>query len=75
MSHGSHAHRIPGAVGMCATPGKIQKGKKMPGRMGGKKVTLPKTEIVDIIAEDIIAQLGELVKQESTQDNDLSKTT
>jgi large subunit ribosomal protein L3 len=52
MSHGSHAHRIPGAVGMCATPAKIQKGKKMPGRMGGKRVTLPKTEVVDIIAEE-----------------------
>jgi large subunit ribosomal protein L3 len=37
---------------MCATPAKIQKGKKMPGRMGGKRVTLPKTEIVDIIAEE-----------------------
>ena len=34
MSHGSHAHRIPGAVGMCATPAKILKGKKMPGRLG-----------------------------------------
>lgn len=51
MSHGSHAHRIPGAVGMCATPAKIQKGKKMPGRMGNARVTLPKSEIVDIIED------------------------
>jgi len=51
MSHGSHAHRIPGAVGMCATPAKILKGKKMPGRMGNARVTLPKSEIVDIIED------------------------
>ena len=52
MSHGSHAHRITGAVGMCATPAKIQKGKKMPGRMGGKRMTLPKVEIIDVIADE-----------------------
>ncbi|HAJ94756.1 MAG TPA: 50S ribosomal protein L3 [Actinobacteria bacterium] len=52
MSHGSHAHRIPGAVGMCATPAKILKGKKMPGRMGGKRTTLPRSEIVDIILDE-----------------------
>ena len=52
MSHGSHAHRIPGAVGMCATPAKIVKGKKMPGRMGGKRMTIPKSEIVDVILDE-----------------------
>ncbi len=52
MSHGSHAHRIPGAVGMCATPAKILKGKKMPGRLGGKKTTLSGSEIVDVITDD-----------------------
>jgi large subunit ribosomal protein L3 len=52
MSHGSHAHRIPGAVGMCATPAKILKGKKMPGRMGGKRTTLPRSEIIDIILDE-----------------------
>ncbi len=51
MTHGSHNIRRPGAAGMCATPSKIQKGKKMPGRMGGKVVTVPPTEIIDIIAE------------------------
>jgi len=52
MSHGSHAHRIPGAVGMCATPAKIVKGKKMPGRMGNKRTTIPRSEIVDIILDE-----------------------
>ncbi len=51
MTHGSHSHRIPGSVGMCATPAKIAKGKKMPGRMGGKKVTVKGLEIVDINKE------------------------
>jgi len=51
MSHGSHAHRIPGAVGMCATPARILKGKKMPGRMGNQKVTIKGSEVVDIIQD------------------------
>ncbi|MBN2073045.1 MAG: 50S ribosomal protein L3 [Actinobacteria bacterium] len=51
MSHGSHSHRIPGSVGMCATPSRIHKGKKMPGRLGGKKTTLPHSEVVDIIED------------------------
>jgi large subunit ribosomal protein L3 len=51
VTHGSHSIRKTGSVGMCATPSKIHKGKKMPGRMGGKKVTLPATEIIDIIKD------------------------
>ena len=51
MTHGSHSHRIPGSVGMCATPSRIAKGKKMPGRMGGRKVTVPGSEVVDIIED------------------------
>jgi large subunit ribosomal protein L3 len=51
MSHGSHSHRIPGAVGMCATPSRIHKGKKMPGRLGGKRATLPHSEVVDVIED------------------------
>lgn len=39
-SHGAHRiHRKPGAVGGCATPGRVFKGKKMPGRMGNERVT------------------------------------
>lgn len=52
MSHGSHSHRIPGAVGMCATPAKILKGKKMPGRLGGRRTTMPGTEVVEVKADD-----------------------
>jgi len=51
MSHGSHSHRIPGSVGMCSTPSRIAKGKKMPGRMGGGRVTVPGSEIIDVIED------------------------
>jgi large subunit ribosomal protein L3 len=46
-SHGAHKnHRKPGAVGQCATPSRIFKGKKMPGRMGNTKVTTLNLEVV-----------------------------
>ena len=46
MSHGSHHKRQPGSVGACASPGRIHRGKKLPGRMGGDRVTVPTTSIV-----------------------------
>jgi len=45
-SHGSHHKREPGSVGACASPGRIQRGKKLPGRMGGNVVTLTTGSIV-----------------------------
>ncbi|MEE9417510.1 MAG: 50S ribosomal protein L3, partial [Acidimicrobiales bacterium] len=46
-SHGAHkVHRKPGAIGQCATPARVFKGKKMPGRMGGEKVTTLNLEVV-----------------------------
>jgi len=51
VTHGSHSIRRTGSVGMCSTPKKIMKGKKMPGRMGGERVTTPSTKIVDILLE------------------------
>ena len=39
-SHGAHRnHRKPGSIGMSSTPGRVFKGKKMAGRMGGDRVT------------------------------------
>jgi len=38
-THGSHHHREPGSVGMCEKPGKVLKGKRLPGRMGSDQVT------------------------------------
>jgi large subunit ribosomal protein L3 len=37
--HGSHNIRKPGSVGASATPSRVFKGIKLPGRMGGKRVT------------------------------------
>src|SRR3990167_3951891 len=45
-SHGSHHHREPGSIGMCAKPGRVLKGKKMPGRMGGDQTSLRGVEVV-----------------------------
>jgi len=46
-THGqSDRERAPGSIGACATPGKVWKGQKMPGRMGGKRVTVQNLEVV-----------------------------
>jgi large subunit ribosomal protein L3 len=46
-SHGNHkAHRVLGSIGACATPGRVFKGTKMAGRMGGQQVTTLNLEIV-----------------------------
>lgn len=50
-SHGSHFHRAPGSIGMCEFPGETPKGRKMPGRMGGKVVSTQKLSIVKVIPE------------------------
>lgn len=58
-SHGSKIHRSTGSVGCSADPSKIIKGKKLPGQMGNKKVTVSNLEIVDIKKEDnLIAVKG-----------------
>ncbi len=50
-SHGSHCGRIPGSIGMSATPSRVHKGKKLPGRMGGERVTLSRAKVVKVIKE------------------------
>jgi len=50
--HGNHKHhRAPGSIGACATPGRVFKGTKMAGRMGGGRVTTTNLEIVGIDAD------------------------
>ncbi len=51
-THGSRSHRITGAVGQCAYPARIFKGKKMPGRLGGVQVTSPSVQVVQVRADD-----------------------
>lgn len=46
-THGqSDRERAPGSIGACATPGKVWKGQKMPGRMGNKRTTIQNIEVV-----------------------------
>lgn len=47
-THGSRSHRIPGSVGQCAQPSRVFKGVRMPGRMGGGKVTAPSVTVVEV---------------------------
>lgn len=58
-THGSRSHRIPGSIGCSATPGRIQKGKKLPGRMGFNRTTIKNLRIIDIRPEkDVILVEG-----------------
>lgn len=51
-SHGAQAvHRKPGAIGGCATPGKVFKGTKMPGRMGHVRVTTQNLRVHKVDAD------------------------
>lgn len=47
-THGSMFHRRPGSIGKCQWPGKVNKGKKLPGRMGGKRKTVQNLKVVGI---------------------------
>lgn len=51
VSHGSHNVRAPGSIGASADPARVFKGQKMPGRMGGKRVTQRGLEVFRIDAE------------------------
>ena len=50
-THGSHNIRAPGSIGASATPSRVFKGIKGPGRMGGKRVTQKGLTIVELIPD------------------------
>ena len=52
MAHGSKYHRHAGSNGACSDPSKVFKGKRMPGQMGNKKVTIQNLEVVRVDAEN-----------------------
>jgi len=57
-AHGHRFHRSTGSIGNCEWPGRVQKGKKMPGQYGNTKVTV-KNEIVSFDAQNgILAVKG-----------------
>ena len=51
-SHGSHNVRAPGSIGASATPSRVFKGIRGPGRMGGKRVTQRGLQVVEVIPAD-----------------------
>lgn len=57
-AHGSRFHRAPGSIGNCEWPGRVQKGRKMPGQYGNAKVTV-QNDVVSFDAENgILAVKG-----------------
>lgn len=51
-THGSKNIREPGSVGLCATPSRIFKGKRLPGRMGGRRTTVKNLKLVLVDTEN-----------------------
>lgn len=61
-THGqSDRERAPGSIGSTTTPGRVYKGKKMAGRMGGERVTLRNLQVVNIDPEKNILSVYGLV--------------
>ena len=48
MGHGSMYHRRPGSMGSTSTPGRVYKGKNLPGHMGVETVTIENLEVVRV---------------------------
>lgn len=48
MGHGSMYHRRPGSMGSTSTPGRVFKGKKLPGHMGRVTVTIQNLDVVRV---------------------------
>ena len=55
--HGSMFHRAPGSIGCSATPARVVKGKKMPGRMGNDTVLRKNVIVVDVRSEENVVLL------------------
>jgi large subunit ribosomal protein L3 len=50
-THGSMFHRAPGSIGQSADPSRVLKGTRMPGHMGGDKVTVRNLKVVRVIED------------------------
>lgn len=48
MGHGSMYHRRPGSMGSTSTPGRVFKGKRLPGHMGANTITIQNLEVVAV---------------------------
>jgi len=56
-AHGSKFHRAPGSIGCSAHPGRVFKGKKMPGRMGNDTILKKNVIVVDVRSEENVVLL------------------
>lgn len=52
MSHGGMNKRPPGSIGCSASPSRVIKGRKMPGQMGNRRVTVKGVQVVDVRPEE-----------------------
>ena len=56
-THGqSDRERAPGSIGQTTTPGRVFKGKRMAGRMGGKRATVKRLQIVEVKDDGLIVK-------------------
>lgn len=51
-AHGSMFHRAPGSIGASAYPSRVFKGRKMPGRLGGDRVTVQNIKVIEVMPEE-----------------------
>ena len=56
-SHGPTAGKQPGSIGSSAYPSRVVKGKRLPGRMGGKNLTIKNLEVVGVDPEQNVLML------------------
>jgi large subunit ribosomal protein L3 len=60
-THGSRSHRVPGSIGNSTTPGRVVKGRKLPGRMGFERITVKNLKVLDVRPDvNLIAIKGPL---------------
>lgn len=57
-SHGSRFHRSPGSLGTRTTPGRVFKGKPVPGHYGVEQVTIQNLSVVDVDQENSLIALS-----------------
>jgi large subunit ribosomal protein L3 len=66
-TRGCMSHRVPGSIGTSATPSRVAKGRKLPGRMGYQKITIKNLKVLDVRPEmNIIALKGPLPGSRNT---------
>lgn len=57
-THGSRNYRRPGSIGQCATPSRVMKGVRMPGRMGNVRVTARNLSVEQVDSENNLLLVG-----------------